>query len=263
MQHSIVIPVHNEAQHLEAQIGAFLGGIPENLAGLLQEIILVENGSTDGTRDACSRLMERYPHLIRVHILPRGSYGEAIKAGMLASRGTHLSILECDVLDWDFVSRSVAIFKAEHARFIVGSKRHKDAVDQRPFKRRVLTALYNLAFLRLCFGYPGTDTHGLKSIETNCAKQLCHAAITTDEVFQTEIVLLAWRMGISIEEIPIQIREVRSTPVSIRRRAPKVLGTVRELKQSLRRVSGQTTSYPQTGPDGLPAIHDPVQPGRY
>ena len=114
---------------------------------------------------------------------------------MLASRGTHLSILECDVLDWDFVSRSVAIFKGEQARFIVGSKRHKDAVDQRPFKRRVLTALYNLAFLRLCFGYPGTDTHGLKSIETTCAKQLCHAAITTDEVFQTEIVLLSVAHG--------------------------------------------------------------------
>jgi hypothetical protein len=257
MQHSIVIPVHNEAQHLEASMGAFLSSLPEDLAGLIQEIILVENGSTDGTRDACSRLRDRYPDLIRVCVLPRGSYGEAIKTGMLESTGTHLSILECDVLDWDFVSRSVAIFREARARFIVGSKRHKDAADRRPFKRRALTALYNLAFLRLCFGYPGTDTHGLKSIEAECAKQLCQTAVTTDEVFQVEIVLLAWRMGIAIDELPIEIREVRSAPVSIRRRLPKVLGTVRELKKSLRRFPAQRP----TDRDGLQVIHDQRQPG--
>jgi hypothetical protein len=190
-------------------------------------------------------------------VLPRGSYGEAIKTGMLESTGTHLSILECDVLDWGFVSRSIAIFREGRARFIVGSKRHKDAADRRPFKRRALTALYNLAFLRLCFGYPGTDTHGLKSIEAECAKQLCQTAVTTDEVFQVEIVLLAWRMGIAIDEIPIEIREVRSAPVSIRRRLPKVLGTVRELKKSLRRFP----AHRPTSRDGLPVIHDQTQPG--
>ena len=49
-------------------------------------------------------------------------------------------------------------------------------------------------------------------------------AVTTDEVFQVEIVLLAWRMGIGIDEIPIEIREMRSTPVSIRRRAAEGTG---------------------------------------
>jgi hypothetical protein len=261
MQHSIVIPVHNEAQHLEVYMDAFLGSLPEDLAGLIQEIILVENGSTDGTRDACSRLRDRYPDLIRVCVLPRGSYGEAIKTGMLESTGTHLYILECDVLDWDFVSRSVAIFREGRARFVVGSKRHKDSADRRPFKRRALTALYNLAFLRLCFGYPGTDTHGLKSIEAECARQLCQMAVTTDEVFQVEIVLLAWRMGIGIEEIPIEIREMRSTPVSIRRRLPKVVGTVRELKKSLRRFPAQIPAHRPTGSDELQVIPEQRQSG--
>jgi hypothetical protein len=261
MQHSIVIPVHNEAQHLEAHMSAFLDSVPPELAGMLHEVILVENGSTDGTRDACARLKERYSKLIRVCVLSRGSYGEAVKTGMLESTGTHLSILECDVLDWHFVSRSIVLFREGFAQFIVGSKRHKDAVDRRPFKRRAMTALYNLIFLRLGLGYPGTDTHGLKSIETECAKHLCRAAVTTDEVFQTEIVLLAWRMGVHIEEVPIQIREMRSTPVSIRRRLPKVLGTVRQLRRSLHRFP-ESISYVQTGRDGLPVIHDQIHPGR-
>ena len=117
----------------------------------------------------------------------------------------------------------------------MGSKRHPESSDRRPFKRRALTALYNLVLLRLFIGYPGTDTHGLKSIEAGCARRLCKAALTTDEVFQTEIVLLAWRLGITIDEIPVDISEIRIAPVTVLRRVPKVLDTVRQLKKSLQR----------------------------
>lgn len=154
---------------------------------------------------------------------------------MLESQGTHISILECDFLDPRFVSTSLAIFQANRAEFIVGSKRHPQSIDRRPLKRRVLTALYNNVFLRLSIGYPGSDTHGLKSIETPVAKRLCEIAITTDEVFQTEIVLLAWRLGIRIQEVPVQILELRNPTVTVIRRVPKVLNTVKALQRSLAR----------------------------
>lgn len=236
MQYSIVIPVHNESSHLESCIAEFLTMMPAALRGLLVEVILVENGSTDDTWAVCQRLVTQHPNHVRLVQFPRGSYGEAIRAGMLASRGTHLSILECDVLDWDFVTRSITIFKTQNVQLIVGSKRHPQSVDARPWKRRFLTAAYNRVFLRWMLGYPGTDTHGLKSLEVECAKRLCQQAVTTDEVLQTEIVLLAWRYGWRIEEIPVHIREIRATPVSIRRRLPKVWRTVEELRHSLNRV---------------------------
>jgi glycosyltransferase involved in cell wall biosynthesis len=201
----------------------------------LKEIIVVENGSTDGTMEACTRLQHQFPHLVRICTIPRGSYGEAIKKGMLESRGTHVSILECDFLDAQFVSASMAIFRANRAQFVVGSKRHSQSTDRRPLKRRALTMLYNYVFLRLLIGYPGTDTHGLKSLERAVAEKLCETAITTDEVFQTEIVLLAWRLGIKIEEVPVQILEKRSPTVTVLRRLPKVLNTVQTLRRSLAR----------------------------
>ena len=97
-------------------------------------------------------------------------------------------------------------------------------------------------FLRIFIGYPGTDTHGLKSIEVNCARKLCQAAITTDEIFQTEIVLLAWRFGMGIEEIPVRIAEMRRAPVTVFRRIPKVVRTIVELKRSLKRFPVGLTS---------------------
>lgn len=247
MECSVVIPAHNEAANLEAYVAQFIETLPNDVAGVLKEIILVENGSTDDTLNACQRVQERFPKLIRVCVIPRGSYGEAIKKGMLESLGTHVVILECDFLDFRFVSASIAIFRANRAQFVVGSKRHPQSTDQRPLKRRVLTLLYNYVFLRLFIGYPGSDTHGLKSIETSVAKELCQIAVTTDEVFQTEIVLLAWRLGIKIEEVPVEILEMRNPTVTVLRRVPKVVNTVRALQRSLMRfpkVPAQLASRP-------------------
>ena len=235
MQYTIIIPAHNESTHIDANVTRFIESLPTELAAILKEVIIVENGSTDGTLEVCRCLKQRFPNLVRIATISRGSYGEAIRLGMLESRGTHLSILECDFLDSAFVAKSVAMFQAGKAELIIGSKRHPESSDRRSLKRRALTALYNLIFVRLFIGYPGTDTHGLKSIETGRAKELCRKAITTDEVFQTEIVLLAWRLGLKIDEIPVNISEVRSTRVTVLRRVPKVFNTVWELKRSLKR----------------------------
>jgi glycosyltransferase involved in cell wall biosynthesis len=235
MQYTIVIPAHNESLNVEKHVTGFIENLPREVAEVLKEIIIIENGSTDGTFDVCRRLECRFPNLVRVGAIPRGSYGEAIKLGMLQSTGTHLSILECDLLDSAFVMKSIGLFRANKAELIVGSKRHPQSIDRRPFKRRALTALYNFIVLRLFIGYPGTDTHGLKSIESNWAKKLCETVVTTDEVLQTELVLLAWRLGAKIEEIPVEIDEVRSAPVSVLRRVPKVMNTVQELRRSLKR----------------------------
>jgi glycosyltransferase involved in cell wall biosynthesis len=212
----------------------FIEDLPQTVSEVLAEIILVENGSKDHTLSVCNELKDQYPDLIRVLSLERGSYGEAIKRGMLESRGTHLSILECDFLDADFIAKSIELFKTESSNFIVASKRHPDAVDDRPLKRRLLTLGFNL-FLTAFFRYPGTDTHGLKSIQSELAKKLCALAETTDEIFQTEIVLMAWKLGEKITELPIRVKEERPVVVSISRRVPKVMNIVVALHKSLKR----------------------------
>ena len=256
-----MIPVHNEVLNLETFVKSFIDSLPQSI--VLTEIVLVENGSTDDTLQACYRLQQSFPKQIRVLSIARASYGEAIKQGILQSRGTHVSILECDCLNADFVSDSIRLFQTQKARFIVASKRHPESIDRRPLKRRVLTTLYNHFLLHIFLGYPGTDTHGLKSMEADCAKRLCELAITSDEIFQTEIVLLAWRLGIKIHERPLRIRESRPAPVAVLKRLPNVLDTVRQLRRSLRRFPEkasplfpppQTTDLASQPP--APAPHD-------
>lgn len=233
MKYSIVIPAHNEAAVLDEFVSTFLGSLPRAVSDALLELIIVENGSRDDTLAVAERLAERYP-LIRVISNDKPSYGAAIRRGMLEARGTHLSILECDALDVEFVRRSVDQMARGGARFIVASKRHPESRDQRPKLRRELTAWYN-RMLRLASGYPGSDTHGHKSMETGLAKKLCGLAITSDESFQTEIVLIAWKLGETVTELPLTIAETRQPGISLLNRLPMVIESVWQLRRSLAR----------------------------
>lgn len=234
MNFSIIIPVHNEEVSIEPLLADFIENLAPRIKPFVLEITLVENGSTDKTLERCLNLEKAYGGLVNCVAVNRPSYGEAVKTGMLKARGDHLAVLELDYLLPEFLEASREIFDNTDVKFIVASKRHPDSIDNRPRKRRILTRAFNL-ILKTFTGYPGSDTHGLKSIETELAKKLCHQAVTTDEVFQTEIVLLAWRLGYRIREVPVALKEQRPAPVSVTRRFPKVVNLVRDLRRSLGR----------------------------
>ncbi|MGA1865779.1 MAG: glycosyltransferase family 2 protein [bacterium] len=230
---SIIIPIHNEALHLEEFIIRFWDNLGE-LQKRVIEIQLVENGSNDNSLEICQNLGKKFPKVIVARHIPHPSYGEAIKSGMLNAKGEIVSILECDYLDIEFFSYSLAVIDESKTDFVLASKRHPDSVDKRPLKRRIITYLFNL-FLKLFFNIPISDTHGLKTIRSEVAKKLCDLSITGGEIFQTEIVMLAYRLGYHVLEIPIHIYEKRSPSISIIRRIPKVINIFIQLKRSLRR----------------------------
>lgn len=231
MKFSVIIPVHNESDCVESLMDEFIAKLP---ADFVREIILAENGSSDNTLERCRKLEMRYPGLLRCLSLGRPSYGEAVKTGIRNASGDYISVLELDYLLPEFLESCDRVFRESEVRFVVASKRHPGSIDNRPRKRRLFTLGINL-ILNLLVGYPGSDTHGLKSIETGLAKKLCGLTQTTDEVFQTELVLLAWRLGHRIREVPVVLSERRPSPISVARRLPVVFNLVSQLRRSLNR----------------------------
>ncbi len=234
MKHSIVVPVHNEGPVVREYVRHFHSRLRGAIGDELHEIILVENGSRDNTLAECEALEAEFPETVRVLVNTCAGYGEAVRRGLREATGSHVSILEVDFLDPEFLLASRLVFAAERNALVIASKRHPLSVDARPWKRRMLTIGFN-QILRLLFGYPGTDTHGLKSMETSLGRRLCDLAVTGGEAFQTEIVLIAWKLGVTIRETPIRIEERRATAVSIGRRAPRVWDSLFALRASLRR----------------------------
>lgn len=87
---SVIVPVYNGQDYLEKCIESIEAQTYENL-----EIIIVNDGSTDGTGQVCKRLMERYEN-IRVITTEDEGVSAARNAGLDAAKGTFVTFVDAD-----------------------------------------------------------------------------------------------------------------------------------------------------------------------
>lgn len=215
---SVVIPVFNEAA-IVAQAATDLCRRLDQL-GLDYELLLSQNGSTDGTQEVLAALQQQLP---RLRSLNDGepNYGKALRRGILAARGRLVVCDEIDLCDVDFYQRALPLLAAG-ADLVVGSKAMRGADDQRPWLRRFATRVITL-LLRLATGFRGTDTHGLKAFRRDRLLPVAEACVVDRDLFASELVIRAGRMGRAVREIPIALREKRPPSVQLLRRVPRVL----------------------------------------
>ena len=225
---SILIPVYNEETILEAATRAIVQEL--GARGYDYELILCENGSKDRTPAIAARLAAELPHtqLLRYH---EPNYGGALRAGMRQATGDILVCYEIDFWDLDFVAQALPLL--ERHDIVIGSKRAQGAADNRPFVRRLATRVFNL-MLRALLGFRGTDTHGLKAFRRERLLPVIDKCVVDMDVFASELVVRAWRDGLDVREIPIQLQEKRQPSVHLFRRVPNVLKNVARLVYVIR-----------------------------
>jgi hypothetical protein len=129
---------------------------------------------------------------------------------------------EIDLCDVDFHERALAILRGGGAQMVVGSKVLAGARDERPFVRQAATLVIN-GLLRASLDFHGTDTHGLKAFRREDLLDVAQACVVEKDLFASEFVIRAGRMGRRVTEIPIQIREKRRPSINLVRRVPNVL----------------------------------------
>lgn len=222
---SVVIPVYNE-ESIIAQAAAELSqGL--DARGLDYEIIFAENGSRDATPRLLEELCSKNPRLRWFHS-ETPNYGVALKAGILKARGTYVVCDEIDLCDLTFYDSALPRLERGEADMVVGSKAAKGASDQRPLVRRAATRVHN-KLLRVALGFQGTDTHGLKAFRREALLPVIQKCVVDMDVFASEFVIRAWREGLNVMEIPIQLHEKRQPSIHLFRRVPNVLKNVGKL----------------------------------
>lgn len=95
---SIIIPVYEAKDTLERCVGSL---IDEELSGLY-EIILVDDGSKDGSGDMCDAFAQRHPSIVRVLHQDNAGVSAARNAGINVAAGTYLAFVDAD----DYVTSS-------------------------------------------------------------------------------------------------------------------------------------------------------------
>lgn len=155
---SVVAPAHNEAPNLRplvVEIGAILDTLD-----MPAEIIIVDDGSNDGTADELDRLLDEEPRLRVLTIPPTGrgtGHGQsaAFRAGFRASRGDVIAVLDADLQNDPADLPDMLRRLEETGADMVQGDRSRDRRDN--LVRRVSTVVGRLA-RRLLLGDTIRDT---------------------------------------------------------------------------------------------------------
>lgn len=218
---SVVMPAFNEAELLETSVKEVAEGLRGRPLGSF-EVILVENGSRDGTPEIADRLATSYDEVIALH-LPTPDYGGALRAGLIAAIGTNVVNFDVDYYDLDFVDDALArLAQPDHPAIVVGSKRAVGARDERGPLRRLVTNVFS-SILRYGFGLRVSDTHGMKAMRREVVEPLARACHSGTDLFDTELILRTERAGNLTVELPVVVVERRPSRSPIWRRVPRTL----------------------------------------
>ena len=228
---SIVIPCKDEAARILDTVDEVQRWCRANLDAF--EIVVVDDGSTDGTADAVRR---RFGDGVRVLALPenRGK-GHAIRRGVELATLPRVLFLDADHA---IHVRHLETFlpAAVRAPVVVGSKRHPGAEVERSGLRAAAGHMGQWLIGRLaCPGIHDTQC-GFKLLDTDLARSLLAFQRIERFGYDFELLFLARRAGAEIVELPVHCRDAGDGSV----RPGSYLHTLGELLRfSAHRVRGR------------------------
>lgn len=206
---SFVMPCLDEAETLEDCIEAARGCIEAH--GLRAEIIVADNGSTDGSPEIAMRCGAKV-----VPVATRG-YGAALQGGFDAARGRYLVMGDADQ-SYDFGEAFPMIEKLRAGADLVMGSRFLGRIekDAMPWSHRWIGNPVLSLIGRVLFGSPVSDFHcGLRAFTKQTYERL--GLRTTGMEFASELVVKAAAAKLRIEEVPITLHpDGRSRPPHLR-----------------------------------------------
>lgn len=190
---SIILPVHNQADH----IGDIVQGYVDALSGFVQqyELILVLNACTDNSITVCQELANKNSN-IRIVQTSEGGWGKAVKLGLKEAKGeivcyTNSARTSADVL------RSHLEYSLVNPNVVVKANRK----IRESLRRRLGSLLYNLE-CRMLFDSPVWDINGTPKVFPRKYTPLLNLS-REDDLIDAEFVALCRKHDYPMLEVPV------------------------------------------------------------
>ncbi|MBS1954399.1 MAG: glycosyltransferase family 2 protein [Cyanobacteria bacterium SZAS-4] len=216
---SIVIPAYNEESrlpHTLMKTATFLAK-----QAYSSEIIVVTDGSTDGTERVVEVAAARYGGIRLISLPKNRGKGFSVKYGMINALGDYRLFMDADyAVPIEYLNE----FLAEIERggdVIIGSRSHHDTQIGTPqgFPRRQLAITFGYlqrAILRM----PFLDTQcGFKLFTADAVKLLFPHVVYECAYFDAELLYVATKMGLNVKEIGVRWTHDQQTrlPIGVNR----------------------------------------------
>lgn len=230
---SIVIPAYNE----EKRIGKTIERVHSYLSskGYSFEILVVDDGSTDGTESLVRKLSEQLENIALISYRPNRGKGHAVKKGVLASKGKFVLISDADLsTPIEEADKLLALCEGQ-VDIAFGSRALPDSrveIEQ-GFIRRIMGRTFNLLVRALALPGVRDSQCGFKCLKGEAARDLFSMQVTDGFAFDVELLARAVKQGYRIQEVPIRWLNVASSTVHPFRDAITMLRDLLKVKRLL------------------------------
>lgn len=199
---SYVVPVHNQEAVLAATVDTLVERLREHPGS---EVLLVENGSTDGSPDLVERLAREHagdPVRVVAATSAKG-LGHAWRRGMELAGGD-LVVLTAADLPFLFTDLDAALALDPRPGLVIGSKAHRRSVVQRTAGRQLMSLGFR-ALRALLLGLRVGDSQGTLLLDAALARAILPELRSADFFIGTEIVAVAAAQGQRPVEVPVTL----------------------------------------------------------
>ena len=194
---SVVMPCLDEAETLASCIHKIRSYLAES--GIEGEIIVADNGSTDGSQQIARDLGAR------VVDVPRKGYGSALRGGIEAARGSYIIMGDADD-SYDFTRLHDFVRELRAGHDLVMGNRFKGGIlpGAMPWLHRWIGNPILTAIGRVFFRSPMGDFHcGLRGFRKDAYERM--KLRSTGMEFASEMVIKSTLLGFSMAEVPVAL----------------------------------------------------------
>jgi dolichyl-phosphate beta-glucosyltransferase len=230
---SIVIPAFNEEKRLPETLALVRDWVERQSFSV--EVLVVDDGSTDGTVGVVRETVKRFPQLRLVENAHNKGKGAVVAQGMLEAKGEVRLFMDADA--------STPIGEAEkllkHVQdfpVVIGSRYlHPDSIKVRqPLKRRVVSRLWNVVIQSSLL--PGIrDTQcGFKLFSAEAAKSIFTKQHVAGWLFDVETLTIARHLGYAVKEVPVDWYDAKDSKLRAVRAGWRALKDLSGIRRRLR-----------------------------
>lgn len=241
------LPVKNEEKILRANLEKLLLFCNQASFNFEWRIVGVVNGSTDASAAIFQEFKERFPAKIDYLEISEPGRGNALKEYWRLSQADILSYMDSDLaVDLRYLPFLIGSLLDDECDLAIGSRLLSASETKRSGFRELVSRVYNL-ISRLLLRHKISDLQcGFKAIKKPVFMQLekfflsPHRFTDKNWFFDTELVVLARRLGFRIKEVPVDWQEnryqKRSSKVKIFRDVWFFMANILVLRKHLQKI---------------------------
>ena len=214
LQVSVVLPAYNEAEYLAPAVKKNIQTLTEFTQSF--EIIIAEDGSTDGTAEKAEQLAEENPQVKHIHRDQRLGRGTALNNAFRQSQGQTIVYMDLDMAtDMQFLKPLIEAITKEGYDFSTGSRMLPESNAERTLGRSVSSKTYNFLVRKMLGSKLHDHQCGFKAFRRTTVFSLLDEVKAKHWFWDTEILVRAQLHGYKVKEIAVNWKSGRATKVNL------------------------------------------------